>query len=713
MDTNLKSSREIRTIITIVILSLFAAGIVGSYYMVSRNNIASTVTVEEDIEDCIERMDYSLATGNRILYNEVTGVKDASEQMEMMSNSAFSLFKKYMDYQIFDKEGNPLFKENDDQINEALKSNDSYALKIEYKYGTAGTMSNVTVSGTKLVPEEAYNIEKDLSYYCMDADLEDLIEDEKQTDGISIVYGMTDANYDEFISANQEEDEYVEYNYSMFWSSAALFFLGVLFVAFFLPCIPKVGRYEGKLFHMPFELAVILGISALGIGYSAFAELVHWSFENYHPSGNIMWNTISMLGINWIIWFCLLGVFFCVAESLRLIFTSGKDYWKEHTIVGMLIYWVKKNREEVQEKGHLLKKAWKDIRKFVHHQYEAILQTDLRDKGNKGILRIVILNFLLLLVVKLFSYSIGLIPLIVYSIILFFVMKKVLNGIKKKYQLLLKSTNQLAEGQLDLPIEGDVGIFRPIQDELKKIQSGFKKAVDEEVKNERMKTELVTNVSHDLRTPLTAIITYIDLLKNEKDEEKRKEYTEVLERKSLRLKALIEDLFEMSKAASKTIQMNYMKVDLVGLIRQAELENEEKIREAHLEFRWKLPEDKVVLWLDSEKTYRIFENLIVNITKYAMPHTRVYIEMNERPDDVQIFMKNVSAGELNFNTEEITDRFVRGDSSRNTEGSGLGLAIAKSFAQLQHGNLNITTEADLFNAEIILPKLEMSEKKED
>mgnify|MGYP002606162345 FL=1 len=713
MDINLKSSRKIRTIVTIVILSLFAAGIVGSYYMVSRNNIASTVTVEEDIEDCIERMDYSLATGNRILYNEVTGVKDASEQMEMMSNSAFSLFKKYMDYQIFDKEGNPLFKENDDQINEALKSNDSYALKIEYKYGTAGTMSNVTVSGTKLVPEEAYNIEKDLSYYCMDADLEDLIEDEKQTDGISIVYGMTDANYDEFISANQEEDEYVEYNYSMFWSSAALFFLGVLFVAFFLPCIPKVGRYEGKLFHMPFELAVILGISALGIGYSAFAELVHWSFENYHPSGNIMWNTISMLGINWIIWFCLLGVFFCVAESLRLIFTSGKDYWKEHTIVGMLIYWVKKNREEVQEKGHLLKKAWKDIRKFVHHQYEAILQTDLRDKGNKGILRIVILNFLLLLVVKLFSYSIGLIPLIVYSIILFFVMKKVLNGIKKKYQLLLKSTNQLAEGQLDLPIEGDVGIFRPIQDELKKIQSGFKKAVDEEVKNERMKTELVTNVSHDLRTPLTAIITYIDLLKNEKDEEKRKEYTEVLERKSLRLKALIEDLFEMSKAASKTIQMNYMKVDLVGLIRQAELENEEKIREAHLEFRWKLPEDKVVLWLDSEKTYRIFENLIVNITKYAMPHTRVYIEMNDRPDDVQIFMKNVSAGELNFNTEEITDRFVRGDSSRNTEGSGLGLAIAKSFAQLQHGNLNITTEADLFKAEIILPKLEMREKKEE
>ena len=713
LDTNLKSNRKIRTIITIVILSLFAAGVVESYYVV-RKNIASTFTVEDDVEECIERMDYSLATGNRLLYSEVTDAMDASEQMELMSDSAFSLFKKYMDYQIFDKEGNPLLEGNDDQTNEALKSDNSYVLKIEYKYGTSGTMSNVTVSGTKLSPEEAYDVEKDLSYYCMDADLEDQIDDEEQTDGISIVYGMTDANYDEFISANREEDEYVDYNYSMFWSSAALFFLGALLAALLLPCIPKVGRYEGKIFRMPFELAVILGISALGIGYGAFAGLVYWSFENYHPSGNIMWNTISMHGNQLESSGSACWEFSSVWQRVFDSYLQPEeDYWEEHTIVGMLIRWGKENRGEVHEKRHLLKKAWKDMKAFLHHQYEAILQMDLRDKGNKGILRIVILNFLLLLVVKLFSYSIGLIPLIVYSIILFFVMRTVLNGIKKKYQLLLKSTNQLAEGQLDLPIEGDVGIFRPIQDELKKIQSGFKKAVDEEVKNERMKTELVTNVSHDLRTPLTAIITYIDLLKNEKDEEKRKEYTEVLERKSLRLKALIEDLFEMSKAASKTIQMNYMKVDLVGLIRQAELENEEKIREAHLEFRWKLPEDKVVLWLDSEKTYRIFENLIVNITKYAMPHTRVYIEMNERPDDVQIFMKNVSAGELNFNTEEITDRFVRGDSSRNTEGSGLGLAIAKSFAQLQHGNLNITTEADLFKAEIILPKLEMSEKKED
>ena len=167
---------------------------------------------------------------------------------------------------------------------------------------------------------------------------------------------------------------------------------------------------------------------------------------------------------------------------------------------------------------------------------------------------------------------------------------------------------------------------------------------------------------------------------------------------------LIEDLFEISKAASKNGIMHYMKVDIVNLLKQVGLENDEKIRAANLEFRWKLPEHKIILCLDSQKTYRIFENLIVNITKYAMPHTRVYIEMTETESHVRIHMKNVSAAELDFNADEITDRFVRGDSSRNTEGSGLGLAIAKSFKELQHGELKSSTEADLFKAEITFPK---------
>ena len=167
---------------------------------------------------------------------------------------------------------------------------------------------------------------------------------------------------------------------------------------------------------------------------------------------------------------------------------------------------------------------------------------------------------------------------------------------------------------------------------------------------------------------------------------------------------LIEDLFEISKATSKNVTMNFMKVDIVGLLKQVGLECDRKIKEADLDFRWNLPEEKVVLLLDSQKTYRVFENLIVNITKYGMPHTRVYIDFIEQENGVTVTMKNVSAAELNFNPDEITARFVRGDSSRNTEGSGLGLAIAQSFTELQYGTLKVSTDADLFKVEIDFPK---------
>ena len=222
-----------------------------------------------------------------------------------------------------------------------------------------------------------------------------------------------------------------------------------------------------------------------------------------------------------------------------------------------------------------------------------------------------------------------------------------------------------------------------------------------------MKTELITNVSHDLKTPLTAIITYVNLLKEEKDEERRKDYVDVLERKSLRLKALIEDLFEISKASSQNVTLDLMSVDIINLFKQVKLELDDKIKEADLDFRMTLPEEKIILTLDSQKTYRIFENLLVNITKYALPHTRVYIEMMTEGQEVVIRMKNISAAELNFNPEEITERFVRGDVSRNTEGSGLGLAIAKSFVELQRGTLKIETEADLYKVEIRFKRIEI------
>ena len=218
-----------------------------------------------------------------------------------------------------------------------------------------------------------------------------------------------------------------------------------------------------------------------------------------------------------------------------------------------------------------------------------------------------------------------------------------------------------------------------------------------------MKTELVTNVSHDLKTPLTAIITYVNLLKEERDEEKRADYIDVLERKSLRLKVLIEDLFEISKASSRNITLNYVDVDVVNLFKQVRLEHAEKFEKAGLDFRCTYPEERAIARLDSQKTYRIFENLLVNVAKYALPNTRVYVKVEKTEEEVILRIMTISATELSFNVDEITERFVRGDASRNTEGSGLGLAIAKSFTELQKGRFKIETEGDLFKAEAAFP----------
>ncbi len=227
------------------------------------------------------------------------------------------------------------------------------------------------------------------------------------------------------------------------------------------------------------------------------------------------------------------------------------------------------------------------------------------------------------------------------------------------------------------------------------------KRLNEEVKSQKMKTELISNVSHDLKTPLTSIITYVDLLKNDNlSPNKRNEYIETLDRNSLRLKNLIHDLFEVSKANSGNIKLNFVNVDLVALIQQTKFELADKFNEKNLTFKTNFPEEKIILSLDSSKTYRIFENLLINISKYALENTRVYIDI----DEVKIIFKNISADEIKISEDELVERFIQGDTSRNTSGSGLGLAIAKSFTELQNGIFKVNVDGDLFKAIVIFKK---------
>ncbi|GAE02160.1 sensor histidine kinase [Clostridium botulinum B str. Osaka05] len=263
---------------------------------------------------------------------------------------------------------------------------------------------------------------------------------------------------------------------------------------------------------------------------------------------------------------------------------------------------------------------------------------------------------------------------------------------------ILKATEEITCGNLDYIVkENKGGVLGKIAHNINNMKEGYKKSLEEQVKSERLKTELITNVSHDLKTPLTSIINYIDLLKKEDlSKYEISGYISVLDRKSKRLKALIEDLFEASKMSSGSVELNIEKIDITALLKQSIAEFEEKIKNSSLKLKFKYNDKKIYANLDGKKTWRVFENLINNIIKYSQPNTRVYIDLIETDTKIIITMKNISHYEMDFTSDEIFERFKRGDKARNTEGSGLGLAIAKSIVELQGGNLNINIDGDLF-----------------
>jgi signal transduction histidine kinase len=267
---------------------------------------------------------------------------------------------------------------------------------------------------------------------------------------------------------------------------------------------------------------------------------------------------------------------------------------------------------------------------------------------------------------------------------------------------IIKATDEIASGNLNYTLK-DKGhsLLSRMARNINNLQEGVKKSVESQLKSDRLKSELITNVSHDLKTPLTSIINYVDLLKRENlSPEEMRDYIGVLDRKTQRLKTLIEDLFEASKMASGSVELNLEKVDVAQLLNQALAELEEKIQASNLIFKVNIPHSKVYANLDGKKTWRVFENLIGNILKYSQPNTRVYINLYETETKLTITMKNISAYELDFDVEEIYERFKRGDASRHTEGSGLGLAIAKSIVDLQGGTLNIEIDGDLFKVTV-------------
>lgn len=477
-----------------------------------------------------------------------------------------------------------------------------------------------------------------------------------------------------------------------YWIVAALAVF-VFLAAMILPFFKKLETGWEKLFSMPTEIALCVAAAgiALALGmcilmsYTTMDAITKEIITEGHTK-ELLGYAFSveqcyyiMLGVNFLGWALAFFMEYICAAQLRQFFARPKYYIRHRILCVMLICW---------------------FHKKVKGLVNFVLDIDIHQKLHKSIVKIVLANFVIvaLLCCIWFAGSLG---AIIYSVVLYILLKKYGSKLQRQYQSILNATGQMADGDLHITLEEDLGIFAPLGQELEGVQKGFAKAVAEEAKSQNMKSELITNVSHDLKTPLTAIITYVDLLKKEGiTEEERQSYIETLDLKSQRLKVLIEDLFEVSKANSGNVKMNFLDVDIVKLMKEVRVELADKIEQSNLDFRWNLPEEKVVLNLDGQRTYRIFENLLNNAIKYAMPFTRVYVSILNKESEVVITFKNMSAQELNFDAEHLTERFVRGDSSRNSEGSGLGLAIAKSFTELQNGKFDINVDGDLFKVTI-------------
>lgn len=270
-----------------------------------------------------------------------------------------------------------------------------------------------------------------------------------------------------------------------------------------------------------------------------------------------------------------------------------------------------------------------------------------------------------------------------------------------------ETAKQIYEGNTQIRLKEDEykGVLKELCLYINDIAGGFSNAIEKGIKSERMKTELITNVSHDIKTPLTSIINYVDLLKKEEmPNEKAKEYLNILDKKSQRLKRLTEDLVEASKASSGNIKLNMEKLDVKELIKQISGEFEDKLKEKKLDLILSMPEEETFVIADSRYLYRVVENMYSNIVKYALPSSRVYVGIISDKENIKIELKNISKEKLNISADELMERFVRGESSRNTEGSGLGLSIAQSLTELQKGKFNIYLDGDLFKVTISFEK---------
>ena len=459
----------------------------------------------------------------------------------------------------------------------------------------------------------------------------------------------------------------VEININRFYLSCGSF---IMFIILAILCLVSLSKNKSKINIIedivnkikvwPIEAKVGIGI----LGW------ISWNTTYVYYNAN---NYIRRLNLISVIWTSLALLIYYVLIRVIIINYNERNLFKKNITI----------------------KCWNYLSEIMTRS--SLIKTFLIMSG------LYVISGLLLFVVSaiLNIFPIGILIGIILTIIYIVIFIKELIYLDK----IIIGSKAATEGKLNCNIEEKGrGHLRELAHDINNIRDGLRKSIESEIKSENMKTELITNVSHDLKTPLTSIINYIDLLKRENIEsETAKDYINILDKKSQRLKVLIDDLFEASKATSGAMELNITKIDIVQLLKQSLGENDERFKNSNLSVKLDIPDTKIFINGDGQRLYRVFENLISNIVKYSLSNTRVYIQMYvDDENKVVIIMRNISAYELDFCANEITNRFKRGDSSRSTEGAGLGLAIAKSIVELHGGKFNIEVDGDLFKSIIRL-----------